>query len=82
MLTVRLFASLGDAVGTRSLTMDFPDSGTAAAVFDQLTRQHPGLEPFRSSLLVAVNQEYADWTTAVADGDEVAFFPPVSGGSL
>lgn len=82
MLTVRLFASLGEAVGTRSLTMELPVPPTVEGVFLQLTREYAGLDPFRASLLVAVNQEYADWATPVAAGDEVAFFPPVSGGVL
>ena len=82
MLTVRLFASLSDTVGRRSLTMDFPDSGTVAGVFEELTLQWPEVEPLRSSLLIAVNYDYANWNTTLKEGDEVAFFPPVSGGSF
>ncbi len=82
MLTVRLFASLGDTVGRRSLTMDFPDTVTVTGVFEELTLQWPEIAPLRSSLLIAVNYEYANWNTTLKDNDEVAFFPPVSGGSF
>ena len=80
MLTVRLFASLGDTVGRRSLTMDFPDPRTVAGVFEKLTLQWPEVEFLRSSLLIAVNYEYANWDTSLKEGDEVAFFPPMTGG--
>ena len=82
MLTVRLFASLVDTVGRRSLTMDFHDTGTVTGVFEELTLQCPEVAPLRSSLLIAVNYEYANWNTTLEDNDEVAFFPPVSGGSF
>jgi len=54
---------------------------TARAVFGRLLEQYPDLRRFRSSLLVAVNQEYArDLDVELRDGDELALFPPVSGG--
>ncbi len=81
MLTIRLFAGMRDAAGKRVLEMEVPSSARVSEVFQQLTLLHPRVEPFRRSLLVAVNQEYADWDGAVQDGDEIAFFPPVSGGS-
>jgi molybdopterin converting factor small subunit len=60
--------------------MDFPDPRTVAGVFEKLTLQWPEVEFLRSSLLIAVNYEYANWDTSLKEGDEVAFFPPVSGG--
>ena len=81
MLTIRLFAGMRDVAGKGVLEMECPASARVSEVFDQLILIHPGVEPFRRSLLVAVNQDYADWDGAVQDGDEVAFFPPVSGGS-
>jgi molybdopterin converting factor subunit 1 len=54
---------------------------TARAAFGRLLEQYPDLRRFRSSLLVAVNQEYArDLDVVLKDGDELALFPPVSGG--
>ena len=55
---------------------------TAAEAFERLLEEYPALRRFRSALLVAVNQEYArDLGVVLEDGDELAVFPPVSGGS-
>lgn len=55
---------------------------TARTAFGRLLEQFPDLRRFRSSLLVAVNQEYArDLDVKLKDGDELALFPPVSGGA-
>jgi molybdopterin converting factor subunit 1 len=57
------------------------EGSTARAAFGRLLEQYPDLRRFRSSLLVAVNQEYArDLDVVLKDGDELALFPPVSGG--
>src|ERR1044072_4719442 len=54
---------------------------TARAAFGRILEEYPDLKRFRSSLLVAVNQEYArDLDVELEDGDELALFPPVSGG--
>ncbi len=82
MLTIRLFATMRDAAGKAVLETDLPSPATVSEVFRQLTLVHPELGPFRRSLLVAVNQEYAEWDRPVSEGDEIAFFPPVSGGRL
>ncbi len=74
------FASLADVVGSRSLKIELEDPSTVANLLEHLTNLHPGIAPYESVLLSAVNQEYADLSCALSDGDEVAFFPPVSGG--
>ena len=54
---------------------------TARAAFARVLEEYPDLVRFRSSLLVAVNQEYArELDIELEDGDELALFPPVSGG--
>lgn len=80
MLTIRLFAGMRDAAGTAVLEMEPPSPQNVTEVFRRLILVHPDLEPFRTSLLIAVNQEYSAWDSPVEDGDEIAFFPPVSGG--
>jgi molybdopterin synthase catalytic subunit/molybdopterin converting factor small subunit len=54
---------------------------TARVGLERVLEEYPNLERFRSSLLVAVNQGYArDLDVVLEDGDELALFPPVSGG--
>jgi len=77
---ILLFARLRDLVGTESVELDSPDIESVGDAYRILRARHPELEAFSRSLLVAVNQEFADWNTPVAEGDELALFPPVSGG--
>ena len=75
---VRYFALFREQVGVESEFADFP-GGSAADLFQQMAGQHAALMP-ESAALVAINDEMSAWETAVADGDEVLFFPPVAGG--
>jgi molybdopterin converting factor subunit 1 len=79
-VTVRLFARLRDLVGSGELQREIAAGATVAAVWESLVREHPNIAPYGESMSCAVNAEYARMTTAVNDGDEVAFLPPVSGG--
>lgn len=57
------------------------EGATARTIFERVLEQYPDLRRFRSALLVAVNQEYVrDLDVLLKDGDELALFPPVSGG--
>ncbi|HYU79375.1 MAG TPA: molybdopterin converting factor subunit 1 [Vicinamibacterales bacterium] len=80
-VTVRLFARLRDLAGTGELEREVPAGATVRTVWDSLTREFPDLAPYAESLSCAVNIDYARMTTAVSEGDEVAFLPPVSGGA-
>lgn len=71
------FASLRDAAGLASETMPTPPS--LAELYDTLRGKH-GFALSRERLRVAVDGAFADWDAAVADGAEIAFIPPVSGG--
>ena len=77
---ILLFARLRDLLGTDSVELDSPDIESVGDAYRILRARHPELEDFSRSLLVAVNQEFADWNTPVEEGDELALFPPVSGG--
>lgn len=79
-VTVRLFARLRDIAGAGELVRDVPEPATVAAVWRGLVTELPALSQYEGTMSVAVNAEYAKMATAVADGDEVAFLPPVSGG--
>jgi MoaE-MoaD fusion protein len=76
-LQVRLFAALRERAGTGSVEIDLPDGAILGDVWAAL-----GLGEEPSGLLYAVNREYATPSSALADGDEVALIPPVSGGGF
>lgn len=77
-IRVRYFAMLRDAAGTAVEDVE-GDFRTAAALWDHLCGRHAfPLGP--DDLRVSVNAAYAPFTANLADGDEVAFIPPVSGG--
>lgn len=80
-MNVRLFARLRELVGSGELTLDVVGGTTVADVWTALVAAHPSAEAYARSMSCAVNLDYARMTTAVSDGDEVAFLPPVSGGS-
>ncbi len=83
VVKICLFASLRDVVGQSEILLDsVPPGDTARQVFRRLAKQFPGLERYGKVLLVAVNQEYSDWNQEIFPGDEIAFFPPVSGGTV
>jgi molybdopterin converting factor subunit 1 len=79
-VTVRLFARLRELVGTGDLVREVADDATIATVWESLATEYPVITPYAESMSCAVNAEYARMTTAVREGDEVAFLPPVSGG--
>ncbi|HET6900188.1 MAG TPA: molybdopterin converting factor subunit 1 [Vicinamibacteria bacterium] len=77
---VRLFASLREAVGTSEVELDLADGSTAEDAWQSLARQYAGLAPRRARLTAAINRRYAPFDTALREGDELVFVPPVSGG--
>lgn len=84
MINVLFFARLREELKTASVTLDYaPEIATVDAVIAQL-KQRGGvwqdLFGDGQTVLAAVNQEMCDRDAPVSDGDEVAFFPPVTGG--
>ncbi len=79
-IRVLFFASLSDITGIRETSVDAREFTDAISVFNKFAGDFPALETYRSSALFAVNSEFARPASPVQDGDEVAFFPPVSGG--
>jgi molybdopterin converting factor subunit 1 len=82
-ITVRVlfFGAARDAVKQGEVTLALRIPANAASAFEQVLEAYPDLRRFGRSLLFAVNQEYASGDCEVRDGDELAVFPPVSGGS-
>ncbi len=79
-LRVLFFASLADLVGRSEAVLDASSYTDINSVYSKFERDFPKLAEYRPTVMYAVNSEYATLETAVKDGDEVAFLPPVSGG--
>ncbi len=75
-IKVRYFASLGENLERFESDLEFSETLTVADVWKRDTSG----KPMPGNLLAAVNMEYAGLDSPVRDGDEVAFFPPVTGG--
>lgn len=75
-VTVKVFAHLRERLGFHERELDLPDTVTVGDVWRELT----GEETVPRHVLCAVNLDYAAADAAVDEGDEVAFFPPVTGG--
>ena len=80
-IRVRLFAMQRETAGTKELRLEVPLGSTVEDAWSAVVATVPALAPGRSSLRFAVNGAYAGPETALADGDEVACIPPVSGGA-
>jgi len=82
-VTVRLlvFGAARDVVGFDETQLQLTAPCSAQDARTQLLERYPALTRFGKSLLLAVNQEYTTPNRQISDGDELALFPPVSGGS-
>ena len=79
-VTIRLFARLRDIAGAGEMVRKVPNGASVQTVWDTLAGEFPDLQQYEVSVSTAVNAEYSRMGAPVADGDEVAFLPPVSGG--
>lgn len=79
-IKVLYFASLREQIGRTGDEFDFNNDKLSDMNIDQLWQYATQQASFPDDLLVAVNQEYTDQFASIKDGDEVAFFPPVTGG--
>ena len=81
VVRVLFFGAARDAAGQAEATLSLQPSTNAASAFEQVVAAFPALRRFGRSLLLAINEEYAKADREVRPGDELAIFPPVSGGS-
>lgn len=83
MITVLFFAGLREAVGTASETLALPpEVNTVAGLRDALAARGGNWQSLSTArnLRAAVNQDMVPLSSTIKDGDEIAFFPPVTGG--
>ena len=79
-VTVQLFAAARDAAGRSRIELNLGAAATVSDLRSVLIQAATALEPLHDSLLVAVNNEYATDDQQLNEHDEIACFPPVSGG--
>ena len=80
-VTVRFFAGHRTIVGAGSLQRRVAAGSRISDLWQQLTDEYPQLAPYLGRMLIARNQEFCEPGTVLQDGDEIAFIPPVSGGT-
>lgn len=76
-VTVRVFASYAEAIGSDRASVVLPDPPTVGALRAAIAALSPSMPP---RPLIAVNQAYATDDMTISAGDEVAVIPPVAGG--
>lgn len=79
-VTARFFAIFRDRVGRSALSVALEPGATVEALWERIATERPELRDLRAVTRFAVNGDYATPDTALRDGDEVAFLPPMSGG--
>ncbi len=80
-LRLRFFASLRERAGAAEKTLQVEGPMTVGALWERLCGERSALAAAGGKIAFAVNQEYVDRNYPLQDNDEVAFIPPVSGGT-
>lgn len=81
-LKVLYFGSIREAIGVSHETLTLPDGSVSGDVRALLADRIPGLKALLERSATAVNHSYVQASHPLADGDEVAILPPVSGGAV
>ena len=79
-VTVKLFAAYREMAGAAALPLELPEGATVGDALDALETLHPAVAATGYQPLAARNLRHASRDQVLSEGDEVAFFPPVSGG--
>jgi molybdopterin synthase catalytic subunit len=80
-VTVKLFGSLREEAGAKELAIELPEGSRVVDLRELLAERYAILERLGDRIAASVNLELAEPEQALAEGDEVAFLPPVAGGS-
>lgn len=79
-IEVTLFATLKERIGKRQINIEISEPVSVSKLLSEISNQYPQIKNSSGNILVSVNQEFAAKDQIIALGDEVAMFPPVSGG--
>ena len=80
-IQVKLFSPLREKVGADTVALELPEGASAAQALAKLYQQCPVLQPHLENTRFALHLDFVDATTPLAEGDELALIPPVSGGN-
>jgi len=80
-IKIRLFATLKDRAGRSQIQISLPEPSNARIMLEEVTAVYPDLAPLLSTCLISINKAFARPDTPIQPNDEIALFPPVSGGS-
>ncbi len=81
LVKVLFFGVLKDITGSAEEDLQLPESAELSGIFDHYAARFPRIREMAGSIVMARNQEFAAISSSVAEGDEIAFLPPVSGGA-
>ncbi|MGC2697341.1 MAG: molybdopterin converting factor subunit 1 [Candidatus Angelobacter sp.] len=79
---VLLFGQLKDIIGRQEDSLELESGARLATVMSHYAERYPKFQGLANSIACSVNQEYAQASAILEEGDEVALLPPVSGGKL
>jgi len=77
---VRYFASMHDATGVKEEEIELPDGSTIETLIREAKKRHSTLKLQNRAIIVSINGEFGEASRQLKPTDEVAMFPPVSGG--
>ena len=80
-VTLRHFALIRETIGQKTEHRAFESGETIGDLYDRIAAEFPRLAPLKRSVMMMANESYVPADYALKDGDEIAFIPPVSGGS-
>jgi len=81
-VNIKLFATLKERAGASEITLEMPEATPVRELRAAISRQYPALAELVARSVVSVNREFAFNEDVVQPADEVALFPPVSGGTI
>ena len=79
-IDVTLFATLKEMESKKQINIEISEPATVARLLAEVSNQYPQIKNSSGNILVSINQEFASRDQIIVIGDEVAMFPPVSGG--